>query len=125
MLTVNALVASDYSLMPILAEYLSLKGAKSFLRYLEMIRRLNGRLGMLGFVLTRYDGRKTMTSEMEAQLQQDCGIDKVFKTHIRSSIALAKAQQAGVDIYSFDKSSNGAADYRMLAQEFLSKTGQL
>ncbi len=59
------------------------------------------------------------------QLQQDYGIDKVLETNIRSNIALAKAQQAGIDIFSFNTSSNGAKDYRSLAQEFLSKTGKL
>lgn len=124
MLTVNALVASDYLLMPLTPEYLSLKGAHSFLRHLELIRRLNSKLTMLGFVLTKYDARRTMTGEVEAQLQQDYGKDQVFETHIRNSIALAKAQQAGIDIFSFDKGSNGAMDYRALAKEFLSATGE-
>lgn len=121
MLTVNALVASHYLLMPVLAEFLSLKGAKSFLRHLDLVRRLNGRLEVLGFVLTKYDARRTMTGEVEARLKEDFGSDKVFDTRIRSNIALAKAQQAGVDIFSFERSSNGAADYRKLGQEFLKK----
>ena len=121
MLTVNALVASRYLLMPVLAEFLSLKGAKSFLRHLDLVRRLNGKLEVLGFVLTQYDARKTMTGEVEARLKEDFGSDKVFDTRIRSNIALAKAQQAGIDIFSFQRSSNGAVDYRKLGQEFLNK----
>jgi chromosome partitioning protein len=122
MLTVNALAASDYLLMPLTPEYLSLKGASSFLRHLEMIRRLNARLTLLGFVLTKYDARKTMTGEVEAQLRQDHGNDTVFETRIRNSIALAKAQKAGIDALTFDRASNGSADYRDLATEFLAKT---
>jgi chromosome partitioning protein len=125
MLTVNALVASDYLLMPLVAEYLSLKGANSFLRRLDLFRRLNARLSMLGFVLTKYDDRKIMTSDVEGELQRTYGMEKVFETRIRNSIALAKAQQAGVDIFSFEKNSNGAADYQVLASEFLSKTNGL
>lgn len=121
MLTVNALVASDHVLMPVLAEFLSLQGAASFQRHLQMIRRLNEKLHLLGFVLTQYDGRKLMTGEIEAALQQEHGPDKVFQTHIRSCIALAKAQQAGVDIFFSEKSSNGAADYEALGREFLGK----
>ncbi|NUQ23487.1 MAG: ParA family protein [Saprospiraceae bacterium] len=123
MLTVNALVASDAILMPLTPEFLSLRGAKSFLRHLELVRRLNARIDLLGLVLTRYDARKTMTREVEAQLLQDYGRDKVFTTCIRTSIALAKAQRAGTDIFSFDKNANGAKDYRALAAEFLSKIG--
>lgn len=121
MLTVNALVASHYLLMPVQAEFLSLKGAKSFLKHLDLVRRLNGKLEVLGFVLTKYDARKTMTGEIEARLKEDFGSDKVFDTRIRSNIALAKAQQAGVDIFSFQRSSNGAEDYRKMGQEFLNK----
>jgi chromosome partitioning protein len=121
MLTVNALVASHFILMPLNAEFLSLKGANSFLRHLTLIQRLNSSIAVLGFVLTRYDSRKTMTREVEDRLKQDYGVDKVFNTHIRNSIALAKAQQAGVDVFSFDQKSNGAQDYLALATEFLSK----
>ena len=121
MLTVNALVASHYLLMPVLAEFLSLKGAKSFLKHLNVVKRLNDKLEVLGFLLTKYDAQKTMTGEVEARLKEDFGSDKVFDTRIRSNIALAKAQQAGVDIFSFQRSSNGAADYREMGQEFLNK----
>jgi chromosome partitioning protein len=124
MLTVNALVASEFLLMPVLAEFLSLKGAQSFLHHLETIRRLNSRLKLLGFVLTRYDGRKTMTGEVKARLEQDCGGASVFEANIRNSIALAKAQQSGVDIFSFDKQSNGAKDYSSLTREFLTRVGE-
>ena len=124
MLTVNALVASHYLLMPVQAEFLSLKGAKSFLKHLEIVRRLNGSLEVLGFVLTRYDARKTMTGEVETRLKEDFGSGKVFDARIRSNIALAKAQQAGVDIFTFQKSSNGAADYSRMGQEFLNKIGE-
>ena len=121
MLTVNALVASNYLLMPVQAEFLSLKGAKSFLKHLDLVQRLNNELEVLGFVLTKYDGRKTMTGEVEARLKENFGSDKVFDARIRSNIALAKAQQAGMDIFSFQKSSNGAADYCKLGEEFLRK----
>ena len=124
MLTVNGLVASDSILMPLVPEFLSLKGVKSFLKNLKLIQRINEGVNVLGYVLTKYDTRKTMTRAVEEQLKEDYGKKKVFETHIRSNIALAKAQEAGVDIYSFDKNSNGAKDYLALAEEFIGKTGK-
>ncbi len=124
MLTVNALVASHYLLMPVQAEFLSLKGAKSFLKHLNIVQRLNAGLKVLGFVLTRYDGRKTMTTEVEQHLQEDFGTEMIFAARIRNNIALAKAQQVGMDIFSFQKSANGAVDYQQLGQEFLRKIGE-
>jgi chromosome partitioning protein len=48
--------------------------------------------------------------------------DKVFHTVIRTNIQLAKAQEAGRDIFSYDRSSNGAKDYRQLAAEFVQRS---
>jgi len=121
MLTVNALVASDYVLMPLQAEYLPLKGVQAFMRTFQRIReQLNKKLKVLGFVLTKYDKRKTMNKAILDQLIQDYG-DKVFDTRIRTNIALAQAQEKGQDIFSYNKTSNGAIDYLKLAREFLEK----
>ena len=54
------------------------------------------------------------------QLEEEFG-EKVFHTHIRSNIQLAKAQEAGTDIFSFDKHSHGAEDYQRLADELIAK----
>ena len=121
MLTVNALVASKYVLMPLQAEFLPLKGLRSFMHHYKVIKsKLNKNLEVLGFVLTRYDERKTMNRQVYQQLEQEFG-EKAFHTHIRSNIQLAKAQEAGLDIFSYDKNAHGAGDYSKLAEEFLQK----
>ena len=121
MLTINALVASDYVLIPLQAEFLPLKGAKSFLKHFKSIQRLNEELTLLGFVLTKYDARKKMNQRVKAQLEKEFPKGQVFNTLIRTNIALAKAQEAGTDIFTFDKRSHGAFDYEDLTREFLSK----
>lgn len=121
MLTVNALVASDYVLMPLQAEFLPLNGLRSFLRSLEKIKKqLHPQIKLIGFVLTKFDKRKSMNLEVLQELEREFG-DKVFHTRIRTNIALAKAQEAGLDIFHFDKRSNGASDYHSLAQELLQR----
>jgi chromosome partitioning protein len=121
MLTVNALTASDYVLMPLQAEFLPLKGLRSFMVHFKAIKaKLNKKIEILGFLLTRYDERKNMNRQVLHTLEQEFG-EKVFHTHIRSNIQLAKAQEAGKDIFSFDKHSHGAEDYMKMAEEFLQK----
>jgi chromosome partitioning protein len=120
MLTVNALVASDFVLMPMQAEYLPLKGLRIFMHHFKTLKRINKKLEILGYVLTRYDERKIMNRQIFHQLEQEFG-EKVFHTHIRTNIQLAKAQEAGTDIFHFDKQSHGAIDYLELAKEFLIK----
>lgn len=119
MLTVNALAASDFILMPLQAEFLPLKGLRSFMQHFKLIKsKLNKGLEILGLILTKYDERKTMNRQIRMILQEEFG-DKVFHTHIRSNIQLAMAQEAALDIFNFDKRSHGAEDYQELAKEFL------
>jgi chromosome partitioning protein len=121
MLTVNALVASQYVLIPLPGEFLPLKGVYSFMRQFDMIRKkLNAKLELLGLVLTRFDERKLMNVSVKKQLEEKFP-GKVFQTAIRTNMQLAKAQELGKDIFSFDKSSNGAKDYRNLAEELMKK----
>ena len=121
MLTINALTASDYVLIPLQAEFLPLKGARSFLKHLELIRKLNKRIQLLGFVLTKYDDRKKMNRQIKREIESEFSKDKVFRTPIRVNIALANAQEIGTDIFTYDATANGALDYHELTTEFLSR----
>ncbi|MBQ4818570.1 ParA family protein [Aquimarina sp. MMG016] len=121
MLTINALVSSDYVMIPLQAEFLPLKGLRSFLKHFELVKKLNKRIELLGFVLTKYDKRKKMNRQIKSELEEEFSEDLIFKTYIRSNISLANAQEKGMDIYSYDKNANGAKDYNDLTKEFLSK----
>ncbi len=116
MLTVNGLATSDYILMPLQAEFLPLKGLRSFLRAFQGAQKLNRQLKMLGVLLTKFDARLTMNQEILRALEQEFG-EMVLKTKIRTNIAMAKAQERGVDIFRFDELSNGALNYMSLAFE--------
>ncbi|MEM7574265.1 MAG: ParA family protein [Bacteroidota bacterium] len=117
MLTVNALVASDYIIMPLQAEFLPLKGLQSFNKHYQHLQRsLNPNLRLLGLVLSRYDRRKKQHQRVRQILEEDYpGL--LFDTAIRTNVALAESQEAGLDIYQFAPQSNGASDYLFLAHE--------
>jgi chromosome partitioning protein len=122
LLTVNALVASDYVMLPLPGEFLPLKGVYGFMRQFEVIRKkLNPRLELMGMVMTKYDERKQMNVGVKKQLEEKFD-GKVFQTVIRTNIQLAKAQEAGKDIFSFDRTANGAKDYRQLAGELMQRS---
>lgn len=117
LLTVNALVASQYVLMPMQAEYLPLKGLVSFLRSLKLIKRqVNPELEVLGIMLTKFDPRKKMSQQIVNLLQSSYS-QWLLQSKVRTNISLVKAQEAGQDIFSFDKNSNGAEDYDAVAIE--------
>lgn len=121
LLTVNALAASDMVMMPMQAEFLPLQGVQSFWQHCENLRKkINPNLSLLGFVLTQFDSRKNMTKSTIEKLSE-LYPDKLFSTRIRRNVALVEAQQKGVDIFTFDKNSNGAKDYMALAEEALGR----
>ena len=71
-----------------------------------------------GIVITQYDGRKTLNKGV-TELIKDAFCDKVFKTVIRDNVALAEAPIKGLNIFEYNKNSNGAKDYMELAKEVL------
>lgn len=123
MLTVNGLVAADYVLMPMQAEFLPLKGLISFMDVVNkdiIGKKINPGLGILGIMFTRFDTRNSMTPRI-VEILQGLHPRHVLKTRIRTNIALAKAQEEGKDIFTYDPHTRGAADYRALAEEILLK----
>jgi chromosome partitioning protein len=88
--------------------------------YDNIKKKLNKKLELMGLILTKFDDRKTMNHQVRERLQQEFP-GKVFETVIRTNIQLAKAQEAGCDIFSFDSQANGAEDYRKVSVEFLSR----
>lgn len=123
MLTVNALTASEFVLLPLQAEFLPMRGVQSFMKAFKRVKRqLNPGLEVLGMVLTRFNKRAKMNNKILEQLTEEFE-EKVFSTRIRTNNALAKAQEWGVDIFSYEESSNGARDYMKLAHEVLDRVG--
>lgn len=121
LLTVNALVASDYVIIPLQAEFLPLKGVQSFYKLLEMMKDIpNLKLSVAGFVLTKFSERRNLNREIKEMLEH--GFDaRVFNHYIRTDIKLAGAQKKGVDIFNFAAGSHAAQDYEALAGEFIEK----
>jgi chromosome partitioning protein len=121
LLTLNALTASDYLIIPVQCEYLALQGLAKLLEVIEKIKkRLNPSLTIIGILLTQYDGRKILNRQVEETLVESFG-DKVFKTKIRDNIALAEAPVQGLDIFRYDSKSRGSEDYFLLCNELLNR----
>lgn len=118
-LTINALTAAGSVLIVQQAHYLALSGAALLLDTIKLIkRRVNPGLAIKGVLLTMFDGRTNHAKEIRDQVQEFFG-DKVYKTVIRSSIALADAPAQGKDIFQFNPRAKAAADYEAFAREII------
>jgi len=118
-MTVNALVAANYLLVPIQAAYYALEGTDDFLETFERIRaRPNPDLQIVGVVITLFDKRTNLARDILEQVRQVFG-DKLFKTVIGKNVRLEESPAYKETIFSFAPDSPGALDYERLAREVI------
>lgn len=121
LLTINALTASDYVLIPLQAEYLPLKGLAKLTDVINKIKkRLNPTLEIGCVFLTQYDPRKVLNRDVAQSVKEFFG-DKLLDNTISSNIALAEAPSQGKDIFLYNRNCKGASDYQELCDELFQK----
>lgn len=119
LLTVNALTASDYVIMPLELEFFALRGIALLTDTIEKVQdRLNPDLQILGLLGTMYDSRTLHGREVLERIVQAFG-NQVFHTVIKRTVRFPETTVAGEPITSYSSSSPGAASYRQLAREVL------
>lgn len=117
LLTINALTAADYVLIPVQAEYYALEGLSQLLQVMQHVRgSFNPDLELLGVVMTMFDKRTSLAEQVYQEVKKHFG-DKLFKTIIPRNIRLAEAPSYGRPISEHDKWSKGARAYKNLAKE--------
>jgi chromosome partitioning protein len=118
LLTVDALVAADSVLIPMQCEYYALEGIADLMTSIKMCsKRMNKRLKVEGIVLTMYDARANLTTQVANELRKHLG-DKVYSTVIPRSIRLSEAPSHGIPGVLYDKANKGSKAYMALAEEF-------
>ncbi|MGV9302696.1 MULTISPECIES: ParA family protein [unclassified Nonomuraea] len=117
LLTVNALVAADEVLIPIQCEYYALEGLGQLLRNVDLIKaHLNPTLSLSTIVLTMYDGRTRLASQVAEEVRAHFG-DTVLNTVIPRSVRLSEAPSYGQSVMTYDPGSSGAMAYMDAARE--------
>jgi len=117
LLTVNALAAAHDLIVPVQCEYYALEGLGQLLGNAERVRRaLNPDLRVAGFLLTMYDARTKLSSQVADEVRSHFG-DLVYRTVIPRSVRLSEAPSFGEPVVTLDQSSRGSIAYRLLAAE--------
>jgi len=83
-------------------------------------KRLNRRLSIEGIVLTMYDARANLTTQVANELRKYLG-DKVYDTVIPRSIRLSEAPSHGTPGVVYDRVNRGSKAYMALAAEFIAR----
>ncbi|MEU7740931.1 ParA family protein [Nonomuraea sp. NPDC049158] len=117
LLTVNALVAAEEVMIPIQCEYYALEGLGQLLRNVDLIKaHLNPTLSLSTIVLTMYDGRTRLASQVADEVRAHFG-ETVLSTVIPRSVRLSEAPSYGQSVMTYDPGSSGAMAYMDAARE--------
>jgi ATPases involved in chromosome partitioning len=117
LLTVNAMVAAAEVLIPIQCEYYALEGLSQLLQNVELVRaHLNPNLSVSTALLTMYDGRTRLASQVAEDVRAHFG-DTVLKTVIPRSVRVSEAPSYGQSVITYDPGSSGAMAYADAARE--------
>ena len=123
-LTMNALSASDYVIIPLQCEFFALEGVQQLLSTINAIQqRWNNKLEILGMVLTMYDKKLGLTRAVEEDVRNTFG-DKVFKTVIPRNVRVSEAPSYGKPALFHDFKSAGAQAYLRVATEVVNALEQ-
>jgi chromosome partitioning protein len=118
LLTVNALTAASAVLIPIQCEYYALEGLSQLTATINLVRdHLNPDLAIKGVVLTMFDARTNLSTEVASEVRRHLGA-AVYKTVIPRSVRLSEAPSHGLPIALYRPDSKGAEAYRDLGAEF-------
>ncbi len=121
LLTVNGMVAANYVLLPVQAEFYALEGLGQLLESMKLIKKgLNPPLELLGVLATMMDSRTTLSGQVHAEIKKYFP-DKIFKSTIPRNIRLAEAPSHGAPVGAYDRFSKGSRAYKALAKEIIER----
>ncbi len=121
LITLNALTASDFILIPIQAEYYALEGLEQLLdTYSRVKASSNPSLEIMGIVVTMFDTRTQLSHQVEDEVRTHFP-NQVFNTIIPRNIRLSEAPSHGKPILDYDKWSRGGRAYAALSKEVIRK----
>ena len=122
LLTLNALCAADYVLIPLQCEYLALEGLAQLKGTVDRVRQyLNHRLAIIGVVTTMYDGRTNLAQQVLEEVRRYFP-NHIFERPVPRSIRAGEAPSYGKLLIEYDPQCRASAAYTALAQEIITRT---
>ena len=121
LLTVMALVSSNSLLVPLQTEFFALEGLTQLMKTIERIKvSLNPELSIRGILLTMYDKRNKLSSQVEKEAR-DYFNEKVYSTVIPRNVRLSEEHSHGMPVLIYDKTCPGSKAYFNFTDEFLNQ----
>jgi chromosome partitioning protein len=124
LLTINAMVAADAAVVPLVCEFFPLEGLSQLVNTIELVRsNINPNLELQGVILTMFDKRNALTEQVAADVRAHFG-DKVYQTVIPRNVRLSEAPSHGLPALIYDVKCAGSQAYIKLAAELIQRERQ-
>ena len=121
LLTIMALVASNSLVVPLQTEFFALEGLTQLMKTIDRIKNnLNPNLFIRGILLTMYDKRNKLSSEVEKEAR-DYFKEKVYQTVVPRNVRLSEAPSHGLPVLIYDKTCSGSKSYFSFTDEFINQ----
>jgi chromosome partitioning protein len=121
LLTMNAMAAADSVLVPLQCEFFALEGLSQLLSTVDQVKNaLNADLTIHGIILTMFDSRNSLASQVVADVRSFMG-DKVYETVIPRNVRVSEAPSHGKPVLLYDFKCSGSQAYLKLASEVLER----
>jgi chromosome partitioning protein len=125
LITINAMAAADAVVVPLQCEFFALEGLGQLLKMVDQVRQaLNPNLLIHGVVLTMFDSRNNLCSQVVADVRSFMGA-KVYDTIIPRNVRVSEAPSYGKPVLLYDFKSTGAQAYLRLASEVIQRERSL
>jgi len=125
LLTINAMVAADAAVVPLVCEFFPLEGLSQLMNTIQLVRdNLNPNLEIQGVVLTMFDKRNSLTDQVAQDVRAHFG-DKVYQTVIPRNVRLSEAPSHGLPALIYDMKCAGSQAYIRLAAELIQRERSL
>ena len=124
LLTINALNASDYYIVPMIPEYYSIEGYSQLEKIISKIKKvLNNKIENLGILVTMCDNRNNLHKQIITVLKEKLE-NNIFVETIPRNIKLSEAVNFGKSIFEYDEKAKGAISYINVVNELLDKVNK-
>jgi len=121
LLTVNALTAADYVLIPLQCEFYAMEGMSQLMKTIKLIQKdINPGLQILGILLTMFDSRNNLSHQVAAEIGKHFE-KELFSSVIPRNVRLSEAPSHGLPVLLYDVASRGATAYLELAKEIIER----
>ena len=121
LLTLNAMTAAHSLIIPVQCEYYALEGLGKLLKTVSLVQQgLNPTLDLEGILLTMYDPRTNLSSQVEEEVRAHFE-EIVFKAVIPRNVRISESPSHGMPVLQYDLHSKGAQSYQELARELMGR----